>query len=304
MSATVWNAGQKSGNITLSGGGLVATSAGAGGVRSDHPLSGLSYFESVITTLAGTPQIGIASFIWGNTTALGANSYSIGYLSSGAVQINSTTVATLAAYVQGDRVEVAVNPADRLIWFRVNGGNWNNNVANDPVTSVGGIDYSATMTFIGTMYAAVYASITGTVWTTTFSTPFTDSAPTNYQSLDVAAYTKADANDPRDGMPGSVPASFGFRAEPVNGKAYSTLGKHFTGTSITTVSGVLKELGVPVGGRRVDVYDRLTGELLGTTTSAGDGTWSVPCLGRPSVRIVASDPTAYNSLAFDNVIPG
>jgi hypothetical protein len=46
---------------------LVATSTAAGGVRGTRPLSGLSYFSGVITTLTGTPQIGIAQTNWDNS---------------------------------------------------------------------------------------------------------------------------------------------------------------------------------------------------------------------------------------------
>jgi hypothetical protein len=284
-----------------------ATSTGAGGVRSDRPLSGLTYFEAVLTTLTGTPQIGIASPLWNNSTALGSTTASLGYLPSGIVQYNGATLATIQTYTAADRVEVAVNPADRFIWFRVNGGNWNNNAANDPATNVGGIDYSG-MANLSTMFAAVYASLTGTVWTATFTPAFTHTVPTNYNSLDTQAYTRADASsDPAQGfgmaiMNVTTPPATQIRASNF-GKDGTTLGKHFFGSFITRVSGTIYELSVPVAGRRVDVYDRVTGELLGTTTSAGDGSWSLPCQARTTVRVVASDPTAYNSLCYDNVSP-
>jgi hypothetical protein len=56
-------------NTTLSGGNLVATSTGLGGVRSGRAdVSGLTYFEGVITTLTGSPQIGVAAPLWGTST--------------------------------------------------------------------------------------------------------------------------------------------------------------------------------------------------------------------------------------------
>jgi hypothetical protein len=72
---------------------------------------------------------------------------------------------------------------------------------------------------------------------------------------------------------------------------------------IQTVSGTVQEYGVAIAGRRVDVYDRHTGELIGTTVSASDGTWSVNCLGRVTVRVVCSDPFTFDSMVFDNVVP-
>jgi hypothetical protein len=225
----------------------------------------------------------------------------VGYQPSGAVRNNNATLATIATYVAGDRIDVAINAADRLIWFRVNNGNWNNNVANDPVTNTGGIDYSG-ITGLGTMVAAISASITGTVWTMQFSTAFTNTPPTGYVSIDTQSYVRADTVNFLNNVPLGLPASYGFKATnmPKEGVLTSRI---FMGTVITTVSGFIRELGVAVAGRKVEVYDRLTGELLGSTVSAGDGSWSIPCLGRPSVRVVASDPTTYNSLALDNVSP-
>lgn len=286
---------------------VAATSSGAGGIRSDRPLTGPTYFEAVLTTSTGTPQIGIASSLWNNSTALGSTTASIGYLPSGIVQYNGATLATIQTYTAADRVEVAVNPADRMIWFRVNGGNWNNNVANDPATGVGGIDYSA-MASLGVMYAAVYASLTGTVWTTTFTPAFTHTVPTGFNALDVINYLRVESTSDQTVGPGvgviplGVAPSYGLKATNMP-KDGATLGKHFFGSFITRVSGTIYELSVPVAGRRVDVYDRLSGELLGTTFSAGDGSWSVPCQARTTVRVVASDPTAYNSLCYDNVSP-
>jgi hypothetical protein len=280
---------------------LVATSTAAGGVRTTRPLSGLSYFSGVITTLTGTPQIGIAQTNWDNTTALGTGTNTVGYQPSGAVRNNNATLATIGTYVQGDRIDVAINAADRLIWFRVNNGNWNNNVANDPATNTGGIDYSS-ITGLGTMMAAISASLTGNVWTMQFSTPFTNAAPTGYVSIDTQSYVRADTVNFQNNVPLGVPASYGLKATNMP-REHCMTSRVFMGTAITTVSGVIRELGTPVAGRKVEVYDRLTGELLGSTVSAGDGSYSIPCLGRPSVRIVASDPTTYNSLALDNVSP-
>jgi hypothetical protein len=291
-------------NTTLSGGNLVATSTGAGGARSDRPITGLTYFSAVITTLTGAPQIGIARNDYSGAAALGSQTSSVGYVpTTGIVQYNGATLATIQTSAQGNRIDCAVNWPDRLIWFRTNAGNWNNNVANDPATGVGGIDISG-VAAPGTMVAAVYASLTGNVWTMEFSTAFTNAPPTGYASLDVVGYVRAQwVCDPR-GAPvtgGLLPASFSCRASsmPRDGVA----SKWFNGTTITVVSGITKEGGVAAGNKRVEVYDRNTGELLNSGLSDGSGNWSLPCLGRPAVRVVGSDPTTYNSVVFDNVVP-
>lgn len=78
--------------------------------------------------------------------------------------------------------------------------------------------------------------------------------------------------------------------------------KYYTAANQKFVSGVLKELGVAIGGKKIAVFDEYTHELLGITYSAGDGTWSVDALGRNKVYVIAYD-SPYNALIFDNVSP-
>jgi hypothetical protein len=177
-------------NTNLSGGNLIATSTGAGGARSSRLLQGPTYFEATPTTLTGTPSVGFAASNWTTAVALQSALNSLAYLPSGAVQVNGVTLATITAWAQGSRIDCAINPADHLIWFRVGGGNWNNNVANDPATGVGGIDYSSALTQLGTLEVAIYASVTGNVWSMAFSAAsFAGVAPAGFSSLDVIQYT-------------------------------------------------------------------------------------------------------------------
>jgi hypothetical protein len=287
-------------NTTLSSGNLVATSSGAGGACSSRMLSGPCYFEGTITTLTGTPSIGIAASKWTTGVALQSGAGTLGYLATGAVQVNGVTLATIATWAAGNRIDCAIDPANRLIWFRVAGGNWNNNVANNPATGVGGIDFSSMDE--GSLEAAVYASLTGNVWSMKFSAAgWAGAAPAGFASIDAVGFSAYKvASSPL--IPGDAPAAVKLTA--TKGTEQTDCGKHFSPAgAVTKVSGTVQELGVAVADRRVDVYDRNTGELLGTTKSAGDGSWAVPCLGRATVRIVGSDPTTYNSLVFDNV-PG
>ncbi len=55
---------------------------------------------------------------------------------------NTITVATIQSWAAGNVCCFAIDLDAMLIWFRTNGGNWNNNVSNDPATGVGGIDAS------------------------------------------------------------------------------------------------------------------------------------------------------------------
>lgn len=275
----------KTAAFTLNTSATIATSSAAASVADNRPLSGLTYSEFVITTLAGTPAVGLVNALYSMSTAtlLGGDANSLGYRSGGTVVANGVTLATLAAFVQGNRIDVAYDPDNLLIWFRVNGGNWNNDViANqNPVGAIGGIDTSS-IKFTRTLLA-VGASVTGTVITAHFlAASFVGTPPTGYVTPATVGYSRAAAQ----------PIGYGY-----------TRGLFSPAGAITVVSGFVKEAGVAVVGRKVEVYDRATGELLGSTVSGAGGAWSIPALGRTAVRVVGSDPTTYNSMVFDNVVP-
>lgn len=62
---------------------------------------------------------------------------------SGTVSINGTTIGTAASNsTDGAQVEVAFDRVNNRIWFKVNGGNWNNSGSADPATNTGGFDTS------------------------------------------------------------------------------------------------------------------------------------------------------------------
>jgi hypothetical protein len=293
LTATTWDPVFRKVNTNLSGANLVATSTGAGGVASSRSATQNFYAEFTPTTVTGTPRVGISSLTAPQTTSLENALYCLGYDASGAVKVNNVTLATIAAWAQGNRIDMAVNVLMALIWFRVAGGNWNNNVVNDPATNTGGIDFSS-MTIRGSLDAAVSASLTGTVWTAAFTT-FAGTAPAGYVSLDgatsIAVKQGVDGVIPPANAPDASPAIF-LGAPLRDTRIY----RYFQPAgAITTVSGTTKEGGTPVAGRKVEVYDRATGDLIGNR--------SIPALGRPAVRVVGSDPTTYNSVVYDNVVP-
>ena len=296
---------QRKSNQTLSNFGAKATSTGAGGVELQRVIQGKTYVEFTPSVITGTPNVGFVSGGWLGNTSLTSGIDRIGYLPSGAVQVNGVTLQTISAYAAGNRIDMAINPLNRLVWFRVSGGNWNNSGTADPATDTGGIDYSSALTGGGTLVPAVYASLTGTVWDVTSDAAlFAGVPPSGYSDLSVVQYTRAQTTQPGNAPVGPVvalPTPGGVFAPLMpngsNGKTFSPAGP------VTVVSGTTKEAGVIVTGKVVEVYDRDTGDLLGRTKSDAMGNWSIPALGRPAVRVVGSDPTTYNSLVYDNVVP-
>lgn len=285
----------------------VLSQLGAGSCYILRNHTGKHYSEYVITTLAGTVGVGAltSTFNANSANALGFDNNGFAYRSNGVVVLNNVTISTLVAYNQGDRVDMAVDPLNYLVWFRVNGGNWNNNAANDPAAGVGGIDFSSmakARLYPGVGFSATGGRIDGHFKTT----DFVGTAPTGYGSYDAVEYTNADANGPNltgVGVPPAVAQSLSSQARCTQMPASNDNGMFSPAGTITTVSGVVQESGSPVANRRVDVYDRATSQLLGTAYSAADGSWSIPCNGRPAVRVVCSDPTTYDSMVYDNVVP-
>ncbi len=74
---------------------------------------------------------------------------------------------------------MAFDIASHLIWFRVNGGNWNNNASYDPATATGGISFTS----LGTTYACidVIDNVTTGIVTTNFgAAAFTYGVPSGF----------------------------------------------------------------------------------------------------------------------------
>ncbi|MBF3820839.1 discoidin domain-containing protein [Burkholderia pseudomallei] len=72
-----------------------------------------------------------------------------------------------------------------------------------------------------------------------------------------------------------------------------------------TVSGTVTVSGTPTGGLLVRAYAKATGEFIGQATSASDGTYSIKCgVDWADVYVIAFDPTAYQAVIYDQVVPG
>ncbi len=199
--------------VTLSGSNLIATvTVGTGSTCANNFISGPVYFEQVIgATLTGSARVGICnpySFVM--TTLVGVDLWSCGYNATGTVLINNVTVATIASYTANDNIGVAFNPATNLIWFRKNGGNWNNDVIGNqnPVGNVGGI--STTTIGYGNFAPAWGGSATSSTTAKFASASWTYTAPTGYVSNDTLGVV-AD-----NGEVASTSATFSTYATSIN----------------------------------------------------------------------------------------
>lgn len=160
---TTFDPANKSSNITLSGGDLTATNGSTGEGRNVRSIAshatGKYYCEFTLVEDGGdagfdAPGVVNATFpIGDNSTYLGETSDGVGAYGDGSVYRNNSVVATIAAFTQGAVVCMAVDADNERIWWRTNGGNWNNSATADPATNTEGVNLAALGG--GTLYAAV-----------------------------------------------------------------------------------------------------------------------------------------------------
>jgi len=187
MANTTWNPSDISAGITLSNGNLTATrSTGNGGCRSvDKQIGGKFYWEVTATTfLTSTSSIGVMSPV----SAFVSLSTQASALSSGVNQAGSVCVdgvsagVSLGTVASGAVVCIAYDITNRLIWYRLGAaGNWNNNVANNPATGVGGV--STTLGVGIPVYASIYLGQSTETITANFGgSAFTGAVPAGFTS--------------------------------------------------------------------------------------------------------------------------
>jgi hypothetical protein len=148
-----WNPSDKSASISLTSGNLIAGSAPsiAGAVRGTKGLSsGKAYLEITCTySIITDSNIGVATLA-ANLGSVGGN-----MIGSAAVDIfggwmyinnSSTSHGNIGLFNSGDVLCLALDLGNRQIWFRRNGGNWNNSGTANPATNAGGLDVSMLFT--------------------------------------------------------------------------------------------------------------------------------------------------------------
>jgi hypothetical protein len=138
----------KSSDLSLSGGNLIVTCGGAqienGIICTNSASSGKKYCEITITSnVSNGSLVGIANSSWAfGTTFLGQDTNGFSWQQGGPVLFNGSNQGSIQTFTNGTVCCIAVDFGNSRIWFRSNGGNWNNSGTADPVTNTGGIDIS------------------------------------------------------------------------------------------------------------------------------------------------------------------
>lgn len=167
MAGTTWNPASitaVSGTIySLSNGNLTATANNATNFINiktlDNYSSGKYYWE--VGQLNGNNGSGFNQFgVCNSTAANNAGDGGTVYLGDGRIFNPAGLQATGDMLGSVGTVCIAFDVGNALIWFRVNNGNWNFNVLNNPTIGIGGISTTGiTLPFVAT---ASQGSIGGT----------------------------------------------------------------------------------------------------------------------------------------------
>ena len=143
------------------------------------------------------------------------------YFNDGNIYQNGgSLLGGMPTYVSGDVIDMAVDITNRLIWFRKNGGNWNNSGTADPATGAGGVTYAA---ITGAVFAAIETRTAGMTVTANFgATAYGYAAPTGFSDW-AAGFVMAIIDFT------VYQGSVDLGAEQLAGHAYNSLGTPSTG---------------------------------------------------------------------------
>lgn len=149
VATTTWDNSNKGTNTNLTNGFLTATATAVATFTNARSIAssstGLKYWEIHVDNNAGFIEIGFCNSTASLNNYLGNDLNGIGYVPSGTVTLNNNfAFATIQSYAAGDTICCAFDMGNKKLWFRKNGGNWNNDViANqDPANNIGGISTS------------------------------------------------------------------------------------------------------------------------------------------------------------------
>jgi hypothetical protein len=171
------------GNLTLSNGNLTFTpnTNNFESVRgtASH-LTGKFYFESAVT-FAGQTFVGIGN---SSTVLLDA------FPNPGTLWANAGTIfqnggnsgTTIQTFASGNILSIAADLDNSKLWFRTNGGNWNNDVLlnQNPATNTGGFAFS--ITGGGPYFPLGCLSVASDTATANFGPTYTFAVPAGFGS--------------------------------------------------------------------------------------------------------------------------
>jgi hypothetical protein len=196
---TVWNASDKSANVTLTGSNLIATATSGlqGGVRAvDRQITGKFYWEYTCNTITlTTTGVGLA---WSALALNGApTAITVGLcalIRTGNVYVDGGAVSGIAfgTITSGTLVGIAFDPVARLVWFRLGAaGNWNTSASANPATGTGGIAVTGIGGGIPAYPMAWFGAVNDQVTANFGDTAFVGAVPSGFTSGFTAGVTSS-----------------------------------------------------------------------------------------------------------------
>lgn len=185
-SFAIWDSAAKGPDIVLSGSPLLTatqpSTANFESVRATKSaLTGKYYFEFLSVAHGTFDSCGISNATFNvASTFLGGDVNGISYLADGRVFINSVNFITIQSFAQGNTVCIATDLDNSKIWFRTNGGNWNNDVIGNqnPATNTGGILLSGNGLAPGPYFPTAFTANVGDSLTANFgATAYAQAVP-------------------------------------------------------------------------------------------------------------------------------
>ncbi|MDD5247529.1 MAG: hypothetical protein PHY45_00990 [Rhodocyclaceae bacterium] len=308
MAFTTWNTGDVSANVTLSNGNLTATttSASQGGVRSAcGKRTGQVYVEFTCTTFSGSST---AVGLNGPTLALtsGWGLWSMAVNSAGTIYYNgNSTGLSIGTVTAGAKVCMAADLDNRRAWFRLNGGNWNGSASGDPTVPSSGTPFD-----VMAEYLCFGSNASGNAVTLNAgASAFAYTVPTGYAGWDTtdtsAPFLHGSVGRLITQKEATAPGSAGPGTNRNGSATNKTAGIRFYQQAgpCATISGNLTESGTPVAGRLVAVLRKRDHFLLGSALTDSSGNFSIQCGNTDQVYVVGFDPTTYQAIVYDQVIP-
>lgn len=160
--AVTWDPANKSSILDLSGGNLTVTSNAAGTNGNGYHVrattsksSGKWHWEVDFGTLECNIGFANSSFVLDNTYMGQGDGHSFGLYANGDVTIVNANTALGATAPASATVAVEIDIDAELVWFAINGDNWNNSGGADPAAGTGGISFAAAQS--GPWFPLVYA---------------------------------------------------------------------------------------------------------------------------------------------------
>lgn len=106
----------------------------------------------------------------------------IAWFGNGNVTTQGSGTVVIQTWASGNTLCFAVDCGAKLIWFRTNGGNWNNNASANPATGVGGISFASMN--VGPYHAtAFYYNLTDSYVANFGASAFAQAKPAGFSTI-------------------------------------------------------------------------------------------------------------------------